>query len=66
MTKLTEQEKAQLRASLDQAGRQGAASGPVGGPALTTAEYFRQLEQFARIMPRTKKPVAFEGKAWRL
>jgi formiminotetrahydrofolate cyclodeaminase len=63
MMKLTEQEKAQLRASLGQAERE--CSAVPGASVLTMTEYFKQLEQFARIMPRAK-PVVFEGKAWRL
>jgi hypothetical protein len=62
MMKLTEQEKAQLRASLEGTGKTDAPSGRV----LPIAEYFKQLEQYARIMPKPQKPVAFEGKAWRL
>ena len=61
MIKLTEQEKEQLRASLSQLGEESVAS----GLTLTTEEYFQQLEQFARIMPRPKL-VVFKGEAWRL
>lgn len=62
MIKLTEQEKAQLLASLDRTGQAGSPSGRV----LPMAEYFKQLEQYSRLMPKPRKPVAFEGKFWRL
>jgi hypothetical protein len=62
MMKLTEQEKSQLRLSVSQTEQAAATRGRV----LPMAEYFKQLEQYARIMPKPEKPVAFEGKAWRL
>lgn len=62
MIKLTEQEKAELRASV---GRPEPQTIP-GAPTLTITEYFKQLEQFARILPPVRKPVAFDGAAWRL
>lgn len=33
---------------------------------LSTEAYFRQLEEWAKLIPPSEKPVAFEGDTWRL
>lgn len=60
--KLTEQEKQQLRQATTQSGL----AHPPKTRVLSAADYFARLEQFALILPRRKKPVAFEGNHWRL
>jgi hypothetical protein len=60
--KLTEQEKPQL---LDATKRAGSPR-PPKTPLLSPAEYFARLEQFAQLLPRQKKPVAFTGGHWQL
>ena len=60
--KLTEQEKRQL---LD-ATKRADAPRPPKERVLSAADYFARLEQFAQLLPRQKKPVAFTGAHWQL